>query len=72
MEAVASEAVASKTVVFKTVVLITQAETQFDMNKGNCRFHGFSLLAVTAFFCNYSLGKRGDSPQGPSSKKLLV
>ena len=56
MEAVASKAVALKTVVLETVVSITQAQTQFDMNEGNCRFHGFSLLAVAAFFWSYSLG----------------
>jgi hypothetical protein len=39
--------------------------------KGHER-HGFSLLAVTAQKCGDSPGKRGDSPQGPSSKKLLV
>ena len=57
MEAVASKAVAFKTVVLETVVSITQAQAQFDMNEGNCRFHGLSLLAVTAlFFFSYSLG----------------
>ena len=81
-EATASEATASETTVYETTVYETTVyettvlkATAFGDSRSNSIRHdrdGFSLLALDAQKCGDSPGKRGDSPQGPSSKKLLV